>query len=75
MGEVSCTYWGKERCNTGFCWEYLSERDHLEDICVDGRIILKICPQEIRWRHGLNLSGSEEEQMASACESSNELAL
>jgi hypothetical protein len=25
----------------GFWWEDLSERDHLEDLSVDGRIILK----------------------------------
>jgi len=39
MGEASCTYWGNERCNIGFCWEYLREIDHLEDLRVDGRII------------------------------------
>jgi hypothetical protein len=39
MGEASCTYWGNERYNTGFCWEYLKEIDHLEDLYVDGRII------------------------------------
>jgi hypothetical protein len=36
---------------------------------------IKIYPQEIGWRHGLNLSGSGEEKMAGACDSSNELAL
>jgi hypothetical protein len=36
---------------------------------------IKIHPQEIGWRHELNLSGSGEEQMVGACESSNENAL
>ena len=36
---------------------------------------IKIHPQGIGLRHGLNLSGSGEEQMACACDSSNELAL
>jgi len=30
---------------TGFWWGNLRERDHLEDLSVDGRIILK----EVRW--------------------------
>jgi hypothetical protein len=32
---------------------------------------IKIYPQEIGWKHGLHLSGSGEEQMAGAFESSN----
>jgi hypothetical protein len=32
---------GREEVNTGFWWENLMERDHLEDQSVDGRIILK----------------------------------
>jgi len=27
--------------NTGFWWEDLREKDHLEDLCVGERIILK----------------------------------
>ena len=33
--------WGTGEVHTGFWWEDLMERDHLEDLGVDGRIILK----------------------------------
>jgi hypothetical protein len=32
-----------------FCWGNLRERDHSEDLCVDGRIILKRIFQELGW--------------------------
>jgi len=31
----------QERCNRGFLWGDLRERDHLENLGVDWRIILK----------------------------------
>ena len=34
-------YGGLERCIQGFWWGDLRERYHLEDVGVDGRIILK----------------------------------
>jgi hypothetical protein len=35
---------GREEGHTGFWWRNLRERDHLEDLGVDGRIILRwIC--------------------------------
>jgi hypothetical protein len=33
--------WDTEETHTGFWWGNLRERDHLEDIGVDGRMILK----------------------------------
>jgi hypothetical protein len=33
---------GRVETYTGFCWGNLRERDHLEDLGLDGRIIL-IC--------------------------------
>jgi len=36
------TYGGQERCIQGFGGGDLMEKDHLEDLAVDGRIILKV---------------------------------
>jgi hypothetical protein len=33
--------WGRGEVRTGFWWEVLKERDHLEDLGVGRRIILK----------------------------------
>jgi hypothetical protein len=32
--------WETREIHTGFWWEYLRERDYLEDLGVDGRTIL-----------------------------------
>ena len=32
---------GREEVHTGFCWGNVRERDHLQDLGVDGNIILK----------------------------------
>jgi hypothetical protein len=40
MGDACGTY-GGEVVNTGLCWQNLKERDHMEDLGVDERIILK----------------------------------
>jgi hypothetical protein len=34
--------WGRREVYTRFWCEYLTERDHLEDPVVDGRIILRL---------------------------------
>jgi hypothetical protein len=41
MDGVCSTYGGKRGVYTGFWWGDLREGDHLGDISVDGRIILK----------------------------------
>ena len=41
MGGVFITYGGEERCIEGFGGGNLRERDHLEDLSVGWRIILK----------------------------------
>jgi hypothetical protein len=33
--------WGRGEVPTGFCWGNLSDRDHLEDLGIDG-IMLKL---------------------------------
>jgi len=35
---------------TGFCWGDLTERDHLEDLGVDGEHTIKVGLQEVGWR-------------------------
>jgi hypothetical protein len=41
MGGACSAYWGEEEEYTGFEWGNLRIRDHLGDIGVDGRIILR----------------------------------
>jgi hypothetical protein len=38
--------------HTGFWWGYLREGDHLEDPCVDGRIILRLILE--KWNGGMD---------------------
>ena len=41
MKGACSTYGGRVELHTGFLWGNLRARDHLEDLSVDGRIILK----------------------------------
>jgi hypothetical protein len=45
--------WRKGKVYTGFWWGHLRERDHLEDLGVDGGNI-KIDLQEVGWGHRLD---------------------
>jgi len=42
MEGSSRTYGGEEKSEQGLFIGNLRERDHLEDVCVDGGIILKL---------------------------------
>jgi len=61
--------------HAGFCGGNLGERDHLEDPCRDGRIILRWIFRN--WGggwgvHGPDSSDSEYEKLLSFCECDNE---
>jgi len=40
MGEACSKYRGEERCIQGFGGRSLTERDHLEETSIDGRMVL-----------------------------------
>ena len=58
---------------TGFLWGNLKEREHLEDVGAEGRIIGWIFRKwdEGGW-HGLDLSGSGYGQVSAICKCGNE---
>ena len=58
--------------HTGFWWKNLTERHHLKDPGVDGRIILKWIFEKWDGGHGLDRSGTGQGQVAGSCGYSNE---
>jgi len=38
----ACGIWGRNKMHTGFWWVNLKKRDKLQDLVVDGSIILKL---------------------------------
>jgi hypothetical protein len=50
----------------------LRERDHLEDPCAGGRVILKWIFRKWDRGHGLDRFGSEQGQVVGTCECGNE---
>ena len=71
MGGGSITYEGDKKCLQDFEGN-LRERDHLEDLRVDGRITLE-CILKMGGR-GLHWSGSEQGKVVGPCERANESA-
>jgi hypothetical protein len=49
---------GRREVYSGFWWGKLRERDHLEDLGVDGRIILRWIFRKWGGRYGLDRAGS-----------------
>jgi len=49
---------GRKEADTGFWWGNLRERDHLGDLRVEGRIILKWIFRQWDVGHGLDRAGS-----------------
>ena len=39
--------WGE--VHVGFCWENLRERDHLEDLGLDGKVMLEWSSKRVVW--------------------------
>jgi hypothetical protein len=65
--------WRKRKMRTGFRWEDLKERYRLEDLGVDGRIILKNLKNRSRGS-GWDWSTSRQEQKAGYCEYDSEFS-
>jgi len=66
MSGAHSMYSGEEAF-TGFWWGKLTERHHLKDSGIDGRIILKWIFRKWDKGHGLDWSGS----VAASCECGN----
>jgi len=54
MGGACSTYGGPGEVLTGFWWGNLRERDHMEDLGVDGRVILRWIFRELGGVYGLD---------------------
>ena len=56
---------------TRYGGKILAKKKHLEDVGVDGRIILELIFNECNWGRSLERAGSESRQVAGSCECGN----
>jgi hypothetical protein len=69
----ACSTCGRREVRTGFWWEDLRARDHLEDIGVGGRIILKgVFKRRDAGSMGWIDLAEDKGQLAGACRCGNE---
>ena len=71
MGEA-CGMYGGRKVHTKFWWGDLMEIPHLEDLGVDGRIILNWIFKKWNGEAWIGCSGSGYGKMEDACECGNE---
>jgi hypothetical protein len=69
----ACGKYVEEYKCTGFWWEYLNDRENLQDLGLDWKVISKRTLQKQNGSE-LNLCGEGEGQMTGCCEHSNEIS-
>jgi hypothetical protein len=67
-----CHMCGKREIPRGIWWGNLKDRDNLEALDIDVRIIISGFDIKKKRKVGLNLSVSDKEQVVTYCEQSNE---
>lgn len=71
MDRVCGTYGGQEKCIQGLCGKP-ERKKLLEDLGVEGRILLKLFLSTELEEYGLDWSGLEQRQVAGSCECGKE---
>jgi hypothetical protein len=72
MSEVSSTQWGRYEMHTEFQSKNLKGRDHLEDLSIDGSVILKCVLKKYGVRMWTGFIWLRIGSSADSCEHDNE---